>query len=54
MKSVAGYGTQIDIKLHQDGSVTVADDGRGIPVDMHATAGVSALEVVMTTLHCGG
>ena len=50
----AGYGTQIDIKLHRDGSVTVADDGRGIPVDMHATAGVSALEVVMTTLHAGG
>ena len=50
----AGYGTQIDIKLHHDGSVTVADDGRGIPVDMHATAGVSALEVVMTTLHAGG
>ena len=34
----AGYGTQIDVKLHRDGSVTVADDGRGIPIDMHATA----------------
>lgn len=50
----AGYGTQIDVQLHGDGSVTVADDGRGIPVDMHATAGISALEVVMTTLHAGG
>ena len=50
----AGYGTQINVQLHTDGSVTVADDGRGIPVDMHATAGISALEVVMTTLHAGG
>ncbi|MCY3742404.1 MAG: DNA topoisomerase (ATP-hydrolyzing) subunit B [Candidatus Poribacteria bacterium] len=50
----AGYGTQINVQLHTNGSVTVADDGRGIPVDMHATAGVSALEVVMTTLHAGG
>ena len=49
----AGYGTHVEVKLHRDGSVTVRDDGRGIPVDTHAT-GVSALEVVMTTLHAGG
>ncbi len=50
----AGYGTQIEVMLHSDGSVTVADDGRGIPVDTHAATGLSALEVVMTTLHAGG
>jgi len=53
-EAMAGYCTHIDVTLHADGSVTVADNGRGIPVDLHATEKRPALEVVMTTLHSGG
>ena len=51
---VAGHGRVIDVTLHKDGSATVADQGRGIPVDMHPSEKKSALEVVMTMLHAGG
>ena len=51
---MAGVGSRVEIVLQADGSIRVEDDGRGIPVDIHATTGVSALETVMTTLYAGG
>ena len=53
-EAAAGYCTAIQVILNSDGSVTIKDNGRGIPVDMHATERKPALEVVMTTLHAGG
>ncbi len=51
---MAGYGTNIDVSLNADGSCTVADEARGIPVDMHPTEHRPAIEVVLTELHAGG
>lgn len=53
-EALAGHATRCDVTIETDGSITVVDDGRGIPVDMHEKEGIPAVELVLTKLHAGG
>lgn len=53
-EALAGYAKQVDLIMHKDGSVTVTDDGRGMPVDIHKEMKKPGVEVILTTLHAGG
>lgn len=53
-EAIAGYASRVDVTILADGGITIADDGRGIPVGKHAKTGLSTLETVLTVLHAGG
>lgn len=53
-EAMAGYCDKIEVVINTDGSITIADNGRGIPVDIHKEVGIPAVELVLTTLHAGG
>lgn len=53
-EAIAGYASRIDVVLYKDGSISVSDDGRGMPVDIHPEEGIPGVELILTKLHAGG
>ncbi|HIX61201.1 MAG TPA: DNA topoisomerase IV subunit B, partial [Candidatus Halomonas stercoripullorum] len=53
-EALAGYASEVSVRLREDGGIEVADNGRGMPIDIHPEHGVSGIELILTRLHAGG